>query len=132
MTELELNIEPVAQDLVTQLKNLVPVRTGRLKNSIQYQIRKDSDGYVISLIMEDYFKWLKVRTRSPKLPTAKEMAMANPPLPKMNDLGIVKQEDLSARSKGIMDRIDIMEALSTMDKSFIEEQIKDIIAYDKL
>lgn len=132
MTELELNIEPVAQDLVTQLKNLVPVRTGRLKNSIQYQIRKDSDGYVITLIMEDYFKWLRVRTVTPRLPSPKELAMASPPLPKMNDLGIVKQEDLSARAKGIMDRIDIMEALSTMDKSFIEEQIKDIIAYDKL
>lgn len=128
MSELELNIEPVAQDIVDQLKSLVPVRTGRLKNSIQYQIRKYNDGYVITLIMEDYFKWLKVRTVTPRLPSPKELSMAHPPLPKMNNLGIVKQEDLSPRAKGIMDRIDIVEALSTMDKTFIEQQIKDILS----
>ena len=127
MSEIKFDVSPVAQDIVDQLKELVPVRTGRLRNSIQYEIREVSDGYVISLIMEDYFTWLKVRTRAPKLPTAKEMAMANPPLPKMNDLGIVRQSELSPRAKGIMDNIDIMEALSTLDMDVIERQIKDII-----
>lgn len=122
-----MNVNPVGQDLVDQLRNLVPVRTGRLKNSIQYRVREEADGYVISLLMEDYFKWLKDRTRPPKLPTPRELSLATPPLPRMNKLGVVKQADLSSRSKGIMEKVDIMEALSTLDPKEIEEQIKDII-----
>ena len=132
MSELKLNVNPVGQDLVDQLKGIVPVRTGRLRNSIQYKVNEVDDGYVISLIMEDYFKWLKFRTRPMRLPTPRELSLANPPLPKMNDLGIVKQADLSTRSKGIMDRVDIVEALSTLDPEVIENQIKDIMTYDKL
>lgn len=127
MSEIKLNVNPVGQDLVDQLKNLVPVRTGRLKNSIKYQVREVTDGYVISLIMEDYFKWLKDRKLPPKLPTARELSLAAPPLPKMNTLGIVKQADLSPRSRGIMNQIDIAEAVTTLDPRIIEEQIKDIL-----
>ena len=130
MSEIKLNVNPVGQDLVDQLRSLVPVRTGRLKNSIKYQVREVADGYVISLIMEDYFKWLKDRKLPPKLPTARELSLAAPPLPKMNTLGIVKQADLSSRAKGIMDRIDIAEAVTTLDPRIIEEQIKDILKYD--
>lgn len=130
MSEIKLNVNPVGQDLVDQLRSLVPVRTGRLKNSIKYQVREVADGYVISFVMEDYFKWLKDRKLPPKLPTAREIALASPPLPKMNTLGIVKQADLSPRAKGIMDRIDIAEALTTLDPRIIEEQIKDILKYD--
>ena len=130
MSEIKLNVNPVGQDLVDQLRSLVPVRTGRLKNSIKYQVREVADGYVISLIMEDYFKWLKDRNLPPKLPTARELSLAAPPLPKMNTLGIVKQADLSPRAKGIMDRIDIAEAVTTLDPRIIEEQIKDILKYD--
>lgn len=130
MSEIKLNVNPVGQDLVDQLRSLVPVRTGRLKNSIKYQVREVADGYVISLIMEDYFKWLKDRKLPPKLPTARELSLAAPPLPKMNTLGIVKQADLSSRSRGIMDRIDIAEAVTTLDPRIIEEQIKDILKYD--
>ena len=89
-----------------------------------------ADGYVISFVMEDYFKWLKDRKLPPKLPTARELSLAAPPLPKMNTLGIVKQTDLSPRAKGIMDRIDIAEAVTTLDPRIIEEQIKDILKYD--
>lgn len=128
MSEIKLNVNPVGQDLVDQLRSLVPVRTGRLKNSIKYQVREVTDGYVISLIMEDYFKWLKDRKLPPKLPTARELSLAAPPLPKMNTLGIVKQVDLSPRAKGIMDRIDIAEAVTTLDPRIIEEQIKDILS----
>lgn len=127
MSELKIDVVPVAQDIVDQLRELVPVRTGRLKNSIQYEIREDSDGYIITLIMEDYFKWLKVKTRESRLPSPRELSMAAPPLPKMNKLGVVKQSDLSPRAQGIMGRIDLMEALSTLDKEAIEEQIKEII-----
>jgi hypothetical protein len=130
MSEIKLNVNPVGQDLVDQLRSLVPVRTGRLKNSIKYQVREVADGYVISLIMEDYFKWLKDRKLPPKLPTARELSLAAPPLPKMNTLGIVKQADLSPRARGIMDRIDIAEAVTTLDPRIIEEQIKDILKYD--
>lgn len=130
MSEIKINVNPVGQDLVDQLRNLVPVRTGRLKNSIQYKVREEVDGYVISLLMEDYFKWLKNRTRPPKLPTPRELSLAAPPLPRMNKLGVVKQADLSPRSRGIMDRVDLMEALSTLDPKEIEEQIKDILTYD--
>ena len=130
MSEIKIDVRPVGQDLVDQLKGLVPVRTGRLKNSVQYEVREVADGYVISLIMEDYFKWLKDRKLPPKLPTARELSLAAPPLPKMNTLGIVKQADLSPRAKGIMDRIDIAEAVTTLDPRIIEEQIKDILKYD--
>lgn len=130
MSELKLNLNPVGQDLVEQLRELVPVRTGRLKNSIQYQIKEDAEGYVISLIMEDYFKWLKDRRLPQRLPTSKELSLASPPLPKMNRLGVVKQADLSSRSRGIMERVDIVEALSTLDPKVIEEQIKEILNYD--
>lgn len=129
MSEIKIDVTPVAQDLVEQLRELVPVRTGRLRNSIQYEVREVEDGYVISLIMEDYFKWLKVKTKEGRLPTPREMAMASPPLPKMNSLGVVKQSDLSPRAMGIMSRVDIVEALSTLDKGAIEEQIKEIIKY---
>ena len=127
MSEIKIDVRPVGQDLVDQLKGLVPVRTGRLKNSVQYEVREVTDGYVISLIMEDYFKWLKDRKLPPKLPTARELSLAAPPLPKMNTLGIVKQADLSPRAKGIMDRIDIAEAVTTLDPRIIEEQIKDAL-----
>lgn len=130
MSEIKLNVNPVGQDLVDQLRDLVPVRTGRLKNSIQYKVNEVKDGYIISLIMEDYFKWLKERTRTPKLPTPRELSLASPPLPRMNTLGVVKQEDLSSRSRGIMARVDIVEALTTMDPKVLEEQIKEIIKYD--
>lgn len=130
MSELKLNLNPVGQDLVEQLRELVPVRTGRLKNSIQYQVKEDAEGYVISLIMEDYFKWLKDRRLPQRLPTSKELSLASPPLPKMNRLGVVKQADLSSRSRGIMERVDIVEALSTLDPKVIEEQIKEILNYD--
>lgn len=127
MSEIKLNVNPVGRDLVDQLKNLVPVRTGRLRNSINYDVREVADGYVISLIMEDYFKWLKDRKLPPKLPTARELSLAAPPLPKMNTLGIVKQADLSPRSRGIMDKVDIAEAITTLDPKIIEEQIKDAL-----
>ena len=130
MSEIKLNLNPVGQDLVDQLRSLVPVRTGRLKNSIQYRIKEEQDGYVVSLLMEDYFKWLKNRRLQQRLPTSRELSQASPPLPKMNTLGIVKQSDLSPRSRGIMDRVDLMEALSTLDPKIIEEQIKDILKYD--
>lgn len=130
MSEIKLNLNPVGQDLVDQLRSLVPVRTGRLKNSIQYRIKEEQDGYVVSLLMEDYFKWLKNRRLPQRLPTPRELSQASPPLPKMNTLGIVKQSDLSPRSRGIMDRVDLMEALSTLDPKIIEEQIKYILKYD--
>lgn len=130
MSEIKLNVNPVGQDLVDQLRDLVPVRTGRLKNSIQYKVKEVKDGYIISLIMEDYFKWLKERRNPPKLPTPRELSLASPPLPRMNTLGVVKQEDLSSRSRGIMARVDIVEALSTLDPKVLEEQIKEIIKYD--
>lgn len=127
MSEIKLNVNPVGQDLVDQLRAQVPVRTGRLKKSIQYQVREVSDGYVISLIMEDYFKWLKYRTKPQRLPTPRELSLATPPLPRMNRLGVVKQADLSPRAQGIMRKVDIVEAMTALDPKILEEQIKDII-----
>lgn len=130
MSDIKLDLNPVGQDLVDQLRSRVPVRTGRLRNSIQYRVREEKDGYVISLLMEDYFKWLKPRTRPMRLPTPRELSLASPPLPRMNDLGVVRKEDLSARSRRIIDSVDIVEALSTLDPEVLEEQIKDIMTYD--
>lgn len=130
MSELKLNVNPVGQDLVDQLRSRVPVRTGRLRNSIQYRVKEEKDGYVISLLMEDYFKWLKPRTRAMRLPTTRELSLASPPLPRMNTLGVVRKDDLSARSRKILDSVDIVEALTTLDPDVLEEQIKDILTYD--
>lgn len=127
MSQIKLNLNPVGQDIVQQLRDVVPVRTGRLKKSIKYEIREVSDGYVITLIMEDYFKWLKYRTKPPTMPTPRELSQASPPLPKMNRLGIVKQNELSPRAQGLMKRVDIVEAMTTLDPRILEEQIKDIL-----
>ena len=127
MSEIKLNVNPVGQDLVDQLRQQVPVRTGRLRKSIKYQVRELSDGYLISLIMEDYFKWLKPRTQPMRMPTPRELSLATPPLPRMNRLGVVKQNELSPRAQGIMRRVDIVEAMTTLDPKVLEEQIKDII-----
>ena len=127
MSEIKLNVNPVGQDLVDQLRQQVPVRTGRLRKSIKYQVRELSDGYLISLIMEDYFKWLKPRTQPMRMPTPRELSLATPPLPRMNRLGVVKQNELSPRAQGIMRRVDVVEAMTTLDPKVLEEQIKDII-----
>lgn len=127
MSGIKLNLNPVCQDIVKQLRDVVPVRTGRLKKSITYSIYEVEDGYVIRLTMEDYFKWLKFRTRPQTMPTQRELSMAAPPLPKMNRLGLVRQEDLSPRARGLMGQVDIVEAMTTLDPRILEEQIKDII-----
>lgn len=127
MSDIKLNLNPVGQDLVDQLRERVPVRTGRLRNSIQYRVREVKDGYVISFLMEDYFKWLKPRTRPMRLPTPRELSLASPPLPRMNDLGVVKREALSPRARRILDEVDVVEALTTLDPKVLEEQIKDVI-----
>ena len=127
MSGIKLNLNPVGQDIVKQLRDVVPVRTGRLKKSIVYDIYEVEDGYVIRLTMEDYFKWLKYRTQPVRIPTQRELSMASPPLPKMNRLGLVRQEDLSPRARGLMGQVDIVEAMTTLDPRILEEQIKDII-----
>ena len=38
MSDIKLNVNPVGQDLVDQLRQQVPVRTGRLRKSIKYQV----------------------------------------------------------------------------------------------
>lgn len=131
MSEIKLDVSPVGQDLVDQLRERVPVRTGRLRNSIQYRTREVEDGYVISLLMEDYFKWLRPRTRPVRLPTPRELSLASPPLPRMNTLGVVRREELSPRSRRILGEVDIAEALTTLDPKVLEEQIKEILIYDK-
>ena len=127
MSGIKLNLNPVGQDIVKQLRDVVPVRTGRLKKSIVYDIYEVEDGYVIRLTMEDYFKWLKYRRQPVRMPTQRELSMAAPPLPKMNRLGLVRQEDLSPRARGLMGQVDIVEAMTTLDPRILEEQIKDII-----
>lgn len=132
MSEIKLNLVPVAEDIVSQLKNLVPVRTGRLKNSIRYKITQKGDDYYISIILEDYIKWLRPKTKPSTLPTAKELAMAKPPLPRMNDLRLKGIEELSPRSQGIFRKIDIESSFDKMDMTVLENEIRKIIAYDKL
>ena len=132
MNKFKIDLVPVAEDIVQQLRDVVPVRTGRLRDSIKYEIREDNDGYVITLIMEDYFKWLRPKTQESRLPSQRELDMARPPLPKMNDLGLVQQSDLSPRAKSLLDSIDLAESLSILDKDIIENQIKEVLAYGKL
>lgn len=127
MSEIKIDLRPVAQDLVEQLRSRVPVRTGRLKNSITYQLMENEGGYLISFEMEDYFKWLKERRLPMKLPTPREMSMAAPPLPKMNSLGIVRKDQLFPRSQDILDSLDIDRAMDLIDPETIRNSIKEII-----
>lgn len=129
---MKLKIDKVAANIEKQLKDKVPVRTGRLKNSIRYQIEEKQDCYIISFVVEDYFKWLKERKKPQRLPSAKELNNAKPPLPKMNNLGKVKMSDLSRKSRGIFDDIDFKEAFKMLDIKELEKEIKEILAYDKL
>lgn len=130
MSDIKIDVQAVARNIADQMKSLVPVRTGRLKNSIQFVIKEGKGEYTISLLMEDYFKWLKPKTKVSRLPSPKEIAMASPPLPKMNTLGLVKHSDLSPRSQGIMDRIDLDAALDLIDRKALEEEIRKILIYD--
>lgn len=127
MSEIKIDLRPVAQDLVEQLRGKVPVRTGRLKNSITYQLMENEGGYLISFQMEDYFKWLKERKLPVKLPTPRELSMAAPPLPKMNSLGIVLKDQLFPRSQDILDSLDIDRAMDLIDPEIIKDSIKEII-----
>lgn len=127
MSSLNIKLEDFAKDIVTQLQGLVPVRTGRLKNGLNFKIVKKNDSYYVNILMEDYFKWLKPKTKPTRLPTARELSMARPPLPKMNDLGLVSVNDLSPRSRGIMNKIDIQSAISKIDFKDLEDQIRKIV-----
>lgn len=114
----------MADDLERQLKDLVPKRTGRLKNSIKSRVDTRGTSYVISITMEDYFAWLKERKNPPTLPSAKELSLARPPLPKMNSLGVLKDSDLSPRAKGILSRLDIKRAMKKIDRKALTTEIK--------
>lgn len=129
---IKIDLKPVAEDLAAQLKNLVPVRTGRLRDSISYRIDRRGDDYYISLIMEDYIAWLKPKTKPSRLPSPRELAMANPPLPKMNDLKLKGVEQLSPRSQGIFRKLDIESAFDELDLSELDNEIRKILAYDGL
>lgn len=130
MSDIYIDVTAVAQNIVDQLKSLVPVRTGRLKNSIKFEVKEGLNCYTITLVMEDYFKWLKPKMKQSRLPSPRELAMASPPLPKMNDLGKVRHSDLSPRSQGIMNRIDLDSALNLLDRKHLEEEIRKILIYD--
>lgn len=127
MADIKLNLNPVAEDIKQQLQALVPVRTGRLQKGISYLIREEQDGYVILLVMEDYFKYLKPKTKTSKPPTATELAMASPPLPKMNTLGVVPKTELSPRSQSIIGKININTAMQKMDKEELKKTLKKLI-----
>lgn len=132
MDELKVNLVPVAEDIVKQLKNVVPVRTGRLKNSIRYSITKQGNDYIISIVAEDYIAWLKPKTKPSTLPTPRELALATPPLPKMNDLKLRGIEQLSPRAQGLFQKIDVEGAFDKIDLTPFEDEIRKILAYDKL
>lgn len=127
MSNIKLNVAPVGAEIVKQLKKLVPVRTGRLRNGISYEVHEQKDGYVVYIKMEDYFAWLKPRTKAPTLPSPRELALSKPPLPKMNNLGLVKQSELTPRSRSIMSKIDMKKALRQMALKELIEDIKSIL-----
>lgn len=129
MSEIKIDLRPVAQDLVEQLRARVPVRTGRLKNSITYQLLESDGGYLISFELEDYFKWLKERDgeHPVRLPSPKELSMAAPPLPKMNNLGIVRKDQLSGKSQKILESLNIDRAMENLDYDSLYRNIKEII-----
>lgn len=122
---MTLKLNDFAQDIVNQLKSMVPVRTGRLRNGIQYRVEEKNGDYYVYILIEDYFKYLKPKRTSGRLPSPKEMSMASPPLPKMNDLGVTRMNELSPRSRKIMDSIDI--DTDKIDLTSFEEELRKVI-----
>lgn len=51
---LHTSLREVGESLSNRLKSLVPVSTGRLKNSISYRVNKNE----LEIVAEDYFKYL--------------------------------------------------------------------------
>lgn len=130
ITSIQLRLDPVAKNIVGQLKGSVPVWTGRLKNSIKYTIQRKGDDYLIFITMEDYFVWLKNRTKTPRLPSPRQLALARPPLPKMNNLRNITFNDLSPRAKGILQSVDMEAAFKELDLSELEKELRKVLVYD--
>lgn len=51
---LHTSLREVGESLSNRLKSLVPVSTGRLKNSISYRVNKNE----LEIVAEDYFNYL--------------------------------------------------------------------------
>lgn len=124
--DIEAELYRIATKYVNDLKSHVPVRTGRLRNSIKAELDDEGDWtYTIRIICEDYFAWLKYRKRPSTPPTSRELDMSRPPLPKMNSLGLVPRNELSPRSKGIMESLD-MSSIESL-RPVVENRIKEIL-----
>lgn len=130
MSDIKIDLGPVAGEIKRQLQNLVPVRTGRLKRSIDYVIKETQKGYTVSFIMEDYIAWLKPKTKQDTLPSSRELALASPPLPKMNNLHFRGVQELSPRSQSIFRKVDVEIAFDRINREELEESIRRILVYD--
>lgn len=130
ITSIQLRLDPVAKNIVGQLQGSVPVWTGRLRDSIKYTIKRKGDDYFIYITAEDYLVWLKNRTKTPRLPSPRQLALARPPLPKLNNLRNVTFNDLSPRAKGILQSVDMELAFKELDLSELEKELRKVLVYD--
>lgn len=130
-TGIKLRLDPVAQNIVGQLKDSVPVWTGRLRDSVKYTIKRKGDDYFIYITAEDYLVWLKYRTKKSRLPSPSALALARPPLPRLNNLRNVTVDDLSPRARGILQSVDMEAAFSELDLEDLGKELRKVLVYDE-
>lgn len=120
-------IEDAANEFADELKQKVPVRTGRLKAGIKYQVVLDANGFKVLIIAEDYLKWLKER-KKPLPSNILKWSGSIGSLPEMNSLPVTKIKDLSIRSQGILNSLNFENFLDKNDlKSYYNNEINKLI-----
>lgn len=120
-------ISEAANEFVTELKEIVPVRSGKLKAGLKYEVKVGLDGIKVLIISEDYLKWLRERTKP--LPTnVLRWSGSVQSLPEMNSLPETQINQLSSRSKSILDSLNFEDYLDKSDLSlYYNKEIEKLV-----
>lgn len=128
---LDQIINETAKKFTKLFQSRMPVRTGRLRKGIKYEVQKrttpDGTEYSVIILAEDYLKWL--RERKNPLPTnILRWTGVIDTLPEMNNLGFVNKTQLSPRSQGLLRGLDF-ELMLPKDEitRFYELEITNLI-----
>lgn len=126
---LKAIIEEAAKKFAKDFQSKMPVRTGRLRKGIKYEVITENNvssiggAYKVLIISEDYLKWLKDRTKPLPTNILKWTGVIDQ-LPEMNKLGNVKPTELSNRAKSLIRGLNFEKYL---DKDEISKYYEDEI-----
>lgn len=120
-------IEEAAKKFAKILQSRMPVRTGKLRKGIKYEVEVDKDGFDVLIIAEDYLKWLKDRTKPLPTNVLKWTGVVDQ-LPEMNKLGGIKLNELSVRSKNLFSGLNFEDFLNKNELSlYYTKEIEKLI-----